>query len=139
MVECALRAMLYIAQNTLNGEKVDLREIAEAIDSPKVQLSKTLKVLIKKNLLQCSKDNYHEYYLDERSLKTSLADVVKAIDHNLFSLIGDFKLLPLSQEHIFSLDNQWQNIRNEMLKMLEDAKLDSMGHQLNKEMFYLRS
>ena len=53
--EYAVRAMIFIAQKSKNGNKVSIKEIAKGIDSPEHFIAKILQELSKKKLLQSMK------------------------------------------------------------------------------------
>ncbi len=78
--EYALRAMIYVAQNSQNGTMVNIKEISENIGSPELFIGKILQNLSKQGFLQSSKGRYGGFYIDEKDAKRSLADIVVAID-----------------------------------------------------------
>src|SRR5262245_12965784 len=78
--EYALRAMIFIAQKSMQGNRAGLKEIAGAIDSPEHFIAKILQDLARKQLLESAKGPNGGFYLDKKGLNCSLADIVKAVD-----------------------------------------------------------
>ena len=78
--EYALRAMIYVAHKSKEGQIVSIKEISENIDSPELFIGKILQGLSKKGFLQSFKGRYGGFYIDEKDAKASLADIVIAID-----------------------------------------------------------
>src|SRR5437899_2015725 len=78
--EYAIRAVLFIAQRSGEGTRVGIREIAKGIDSPEHFIAKILQDLSRKGLVQSQKGPNGGFYLDNSSLRYSLADIVKTID-----------------------------------------------------------
>jgi len=78
--EYAIRAMIYVAQQSRKGSMVNIKEISENIGSPELFIGKILQNLSKLGFLQSSKGRYGGFYIDEKDSKRSLADIVIAID-----------------------------------------------------------
>lgn len=78
--EYAIRAMIYLAQQSGSGAMINIKEIAGNINSPELFIGKILQSLSKQGFLQSSKGRYGGFYLAEKNLKASLADIIIAID-----------------------------------------------------------
>ena len=63
--EYAIRAMIFIAQKSKDGNKVGIKEIAKGIDSPEHFIAKILQDLGRRGLLQSAKGPNGGFYLDE--------------------------------------------------------------------------
>ena len=74
--EYAIRAMIYVAQQSKDGQMIPIKEVAEKIDSPQLFIGKILQGLSKKGFLQSSKGRYGGFYIDEKCARFSLADTV---------------------------------------------------------------
>lgn len=136
--EYALRAMIFIAQNAVNGNKVGVKAIATGIDSPAHFIAKILQELSKKNLVQSSKGPNGGFYLDGQSVKASLADVVKVIDGDgLFTGCG-LGLKQCSEINPCPLHHQFKKIRHDALTMLQNARLDRLVTEMNISGLFLK-
>lgn len=78
--EYALRAMIYIAQQSRDGSTINIKEIAGKINSPELFIGKILQNLSKQGFLQSSKGRYGGFYISDEEAKSSLADIITTID-----------------------------------------------------------
>jgi Rrf2 family protein len=136
--EYAIRAMIYIAQKTKEGDKVGFKEIANGIDSPEHFIAKILQDLGKKNLVQSAKGPNGGFYLDEQSINICLADIVKAIDGDaLFTGCG-LGLKYCSESNPCPIHNEFKAIRDQTQKMLQTATVIDFKELLDKGVVHLK-
>lgn len=136
--EYAIRAMIYIAQKSNDGNRVGIKEIAQGIDSPEYFIAKILQDLGKKGLVQSAKGPNGGFYHDERTLTCSLADIVREVDGNkIFSGCG-LGLRECSENHPCPIHHQFKKIRNEMKLMLENSKVGELSEELENSLAFLR-
>jgi Rrf2 family protein len=136
--EYAFRALIFIAQKSRDGYKVGIKEIAKGIDAPDFFIAKILHELTKKKLVQSLKGPTGGFYLDKPSLQNSLADVVKAIDgEKIFSGCG-LGLDYCSEAQPCPIHFEFKKVRQEIYKMLQDAKLGDLQEQLESKIAYLK-
>ena len=87
--EYSIRALVFIAQKSQKGERLGIKEIATGVDSPEPFMGKLLTELSRKGLVLSIKGPHGGFYMDEKCLKSTFADVVTAIDGNqLFTGCG---------------------------------------------------
>lgn len=136
--EYAIRAMIFIAQKSKDGNKVGIKEIANGIDSPEHFIAKILQDLGRKRLVQSLKGPNGGFYLDKASLECSLADIVREIDGDqLFSGCG-LGLKQCSESHPCPIHHEFKKVRKDMLVMLEKAKLGEFTEKLEKSLTFLK-
>ncbi|NIG53408.1 Rrf2 family transcriptional regulator [Chitinophaga sp. Cy-1792] len=136
--EYGIRAMIFIAQKTKNGERVGIKEIATGIDSPEAFIAKILQELGRKGLLQSQKGPSGGFYLDKPSRKNTLADIVRAIDGDrLFSSCG-LGLKQCSETHPCPIHNEFGKIRKAIKQMLEKSKIGEFTDELEQQLLFLR-
>lgn len=136
--EYAIRAMIFIAQKTKDGNKVGIKEIAKGIDSPEHFIAKILQDLGRRKLLQSVKGPNGGFYLDKEALECSLADIVKVIDgDNLFTGCG-LGLKQCSESHPCPIHHEFKSVRKGILTMLEKAKLGAFTEELEKSLTFLK-
>lgn len=136
--EYAIRAMIFIAQKSKNGNKVGIKEIAKGIDSPEHFIAKILQELSRKGLVQSSKGPNGGFYLDNKALKCSLAEIVQVIDGDkIFSGCG-LGLKQCSESHPCPIHHEFKKVRKEMQLMLERAKLGEFTAHLEKNLTFLK-
>lgn len=137
--EYAIRAMIFVAQKSNDGQKTGIKEIAKGIDSPEHFMAKILQDLSKKGLVQSVKGPNGGFYLEPLAIKnTSLASIVKAIDGDkIFSGCG-LGLQKCSETQPCPIHFSFLKVRNEVKTMLENAKLDNFTQHLNEELTFLK-
>ena len=136
--EYAIRAMLYIAQKSKDGERVSIKEISKGIDSPEHFIAKILQELSRKNLVLSIKGPNGGIYHNETTLQFSLADIVKTIDGNkLFEGCG-LGLKQCSESHPCPIHTEFKNLRNGVTDLLENSKLGTFTKELEKQILFLR-
>ena len=129
--EYAIRAVLFIAQNTEGGTRVGIKEIAAGIDSPELYLGKILQDLSRKGLISSAKGPHGGFFIEAQALRSPLIDIVKAVDGDgLFYGCG-LGLKECSEVNPCPLHDGFKAIRNQLLVLLSGT---SIG-EFNKELF----
>lgn len=128
--EYAIRAVFYIASNTVDGRKVGIKEIAAEVDSPEYFLAKILQDLSRKGLIDSTKGPNGGFYVDAKTLKRPLADIVSAVDGDgIFTGCG-MGLSYCSETNPCPLHHEFKKVRNQLTKMLTQTTIG----QFNKEL-----
>ena len=136
--EYAIRAMIFIAQKSRDGNKVGIKEIAKGIDSPEHFIAKILQELGRKRLLQSMKGPTGGFYLDTEALNCSLADIVRVVDGDrLFTGCG-LGLKQCSESHPCPIHHEFKTVRRGLSQMLENAKLGEFTEELEKSLTFLK-
>ncbi len=136
--EYAIRAMIFIAQKSKDGNKVGVKDIAKGIDSPEYFIAKILQDLSKRGLLQSSKGPNGGFYLDHETSQCTLADIVRMVDGDkLFTGCG-LGLKQCSETHPCPIHHEFKTLRKNMQLMLENAKLSEFTRQLENSLTFLK-
>jgi Rrf2 family protein len=136
--EYAIRAMLFIAQKSKKGDKVGVKQIAKAIDSPEPFIAKILQDLGRKGLVLSAKGPTGGFYLDNKGLKHSLSDIVYAIDGDkLFTGCG-LGLKSCSAKMPCPVHDQFVDVRKQIKTMMDRAKLGDYNTSLELGEKFLR-
>ena len=136
--EYALRALIYITQQTKNGGKIGIKDIATGIDSPEYFIAKILQDLSRKGFVQSAKGPTGGFYLDEISLNRSLASIVKEMDGDKIFTGCALGLKECSETHPCPVHNEFKNIRNNLYKMLNNMKVGDFVDQLDSQIAFLK-
>ena len=132
--EYAIRAMIFVAHKSKDGDKVGIKEIAKGIDSPEHFIAKILQDLGKKGLIQSLKGPNGGFFFENESLNYSIADVVTAIDGNKLFYGCGLGLKECSASKPCPIHYEFKEIRDNIKNMLEAAKLshftDGLTHNL---------
>jgi Rrf2 family protein len=136
--EYAIRAMIFIAQQSKKGNKVGIKEIVKGIECPEYFIAKILQNLSKQSLVLSVKGPNGGFYLDEKTMSNSIADIVKAIDGDKIFYGCGLGLKQCSETKPCPIHFEFKKVRNEIHHLLNNAKLDAFTAQLDKNLTFLR-
>lgn len=79
--EHAIKAVIFLARHSLDGQRANLKEIASGIESPVAFTAKILQLLVKKGIILSHQGAYGGFEMDVNTLKDlKLMQVVLAVD-----------------------------------------------------------
>ena len=133
-----LFGFLFITQQTKNGGRIGIKDIAAGIDSPEYFIAKILQDLSRKGFVQSAKGPTGGFYLDSVSLNRSLADIVKEMDGDKIFSGCALGLKECSETHPCPVHNEFKHIRNNLQKMLNDMKIGDFVDQLDAQLTFLK-
>ncbi|SKC08154.1 transcriptional regulator, BadM/Rrf2 family [Soonwooa buanensis] len=136
--EYALRALIYITQQTKDGGRIGIKDIAAGIDSPEYFIAKILQDLSRKGFVQSAKGPTGGFYLDNISLNRSLAEIVKEMDGDKIFSGCALGLKECSETHPCPVHNEFKHIRNNLQNMLNDMKIGDFVDQLDAQEAFLK-
>jgi Rrf2 family protein len=76
----AIRAVLFLASETSHGQRIGVKEIAEALEVPGPFLAKLLQQLTRNGLISSVKGPHGGFFLSEADRSRSLKEVAECID-----------------------------------------------------------
>ena len=136
--EYAIRALIYIAQKSKDGNRIGIKEIASGIDSPEYFIAKILQDLSRKGFVQSAKGPNGGFYMDENNLKLSVADIVREMDGDkLFTGCG-LGLKECSDDHPCPIHNDFKHIRQDIKDMLDNSKIEMFVEKLDLKLTFLK-
>lgn len=130
--EYGIKATLFIAQKSQDEDRVSLKQISDAIDSPIAFTAKILQKLVKSDIINSKKGPTGGFEIDkERLSQINLKQIVLAIDGNKlfegcalgFSVCNPNEPCPMHSQFI--------SIRNQLNKTLESSNLLKVATELN--------
>lgn len=128
--EYALRAVLYIASKSQNGQRVGIKEIAENINSPEHFLGKILQKLSRKGIILSAKGPNGGFYIDTNGLNRPLADIIIVLEgDDLFTGCG-MGLSYCSESNPCPLHNEFKEIRKQIKHMLHITSIGAFNAEL---------
>ncbi len=80
--EYALRAMIYLARNSQNEQRITIKEIMYETGAPELFMAKILQKLSKEGYVDSSKGRSGGYSLNVEQLNTPLSQIIISIDGN---------------------------------------------------------
>ncbi len=137
--EYAIRACVIVAQNSLKGNRVSLKEIARAIDSPEAFTAKILQQLVKSKLIYSVQGPQGGFEMLSSNLeKTTLEHIVIAIDGRESFSACVLGLKDCSEINPCPAHKRYKHIKNEFIQMLKNSSLLEMVHDIEEGKAFLK-
>ncbi len=122
--EYGLRAMIYIAQQSNEKNRVSLVDIAEKINSPAPFTAKILQQLVKNELIKSNKGPTGGFEIEETKLNLiKLSDIVNVLDGNSIYQGCGLGLKECNEKEPCPLHFKFAEIREKLKIMLESTTL----------------
>lgn len=137
--EYGIKAMIFIAQKSKTDQRVGVKEIAKGIAAPEYFIAKILQDLSRKNLLQSAKGPNGGFYMEKTDLKTSLAQIVKAIDGDKIYNECVLGLKACSQKNPCPVHDEYKAIKANLIAMLEKNTIGTFNEKLDSGKFFLKN
>ncbi len=79
--EYGMRAVIYVARESEKGEKVGVKAIAQAIESPEAFTGKIMQKLTKNGIIRSVKGPYGGFFMNKEKMQTiKLSDIITLFD-----------------------------------------------------------
>ena len=137
--EYGIKASTYIALQSLEGNRVSLKEIAQEIDSPVAFTAKILHQLAKNNILVSVKGPYGGFQIQKEKIDSiKLSDIVYAIDgDSIYEGCGlGFNVCNATQP--CPMHEKFVGIRDALKEMLQNTSLYELAVGLEVGLTYLK-
>lgn len=137
--EYAIKAMIFVAQKSKGEVRVAVKEIAQGIDAPEHFIAKILQELGKKKLINSVKGPNGGFYMDILNRKSSIADVVKAIDGDSIYKDCVIGLKLCSEKNPCPVHFEFKEIKRNLISMLEENTIADFNEKLDTGKFFLKN
>ena len=138
--EYGIKAVIFIANNSLLNRKVGFVDIAKEIDSPEAFTAKILQKLSKEGIIQSVRGVNGGFYIPIKLInKINLAQVVYSIDgEKVFNSCG-LGMKRCNEIHPCPLHQKFKTIRNDLRQMLETTSLEELAMGLKSGETFLKN
>lgn len=137
--EYGIRAMLYIAEQSENDNRVNIKEISAAIDSPEAFTAKVLQQLARNGIVDSLKGPTGGFsIIKDRLDEIKLRDIVYAIDGDQIYKGCGLGLPKCNDERPCPVHHKYAAVRDELEAMLETTTLKELAFGLNKGLTFLK-
>ncbi|NHE56504.1 RrF2 family transcriptional regulator [Cyclobacterium plantarum] len=122
--EYGIKAIIYIATRSLEGERVKIREVSKGINAPEAFTAKILTSLIKEKILESRKGPYGGFIIGiQRIAEIKVSDIVSAIDgEDIYKGCG-LGLEECNNSQPCPMHGKFVKIREELREMLESTTI----------------
>lgn len=137
--EYGIRASIYIAGQSHKDQRVSLKDIAKQIGSPEAFTAKILQQLSKNNIISSIKGPHGGFEIEKKQLgKVRLSHIVLAIDGDSLYKGCGLGLKECSEKSPCPVHNQFKQIRQSIVHMLESTNLQELAMGLKDGSTFLK-
>ncbi len=137
--EYGIRAMLYIAEQSQWGNRVNIKEISKSIDSPEAFTAKVLQQLARNGVVDSLKGPSGGFSIPaDRLPHLKLSEIVEAIDGDHVFVGCGLGLPECSDEKPCPLHHKFGAIRNDLRDMLEQTTVLELAKDINNGLTFLK-
>lgn len=136
--EYAIRAVIFIAQQTKEGSRIGIKDIAKGIDSPEYFIAKILQDLSRKGYVQSAKGPTGGFFLNDENLNQSLSEIVREMDGDKIFTGCALGLKECSETHPCPVHNEFKYIRKQLKNMLENSRIVDFLDPLDAHLTFLK-
>ncbi len=137
--EYGIKAVVYIAQQSLQKKRVKLNDIADKIDSPSAFTAKTLQLLSKKKLIKSVMGKEGGYEIDTSLLnQITILDIVNIIDGDEIHSRCALGLKECSEKLPCPIHHDYKKIKNDLKDTLCKSTIQDLASNLNNRLTHLK-
>lgn len=138
--EYALRATIYIAQKSSTEKKLNIAEIAKAIDSPVSFTAKILQLLTPENkLISSMRGPNGGFYITEDAKKLPVRSVLEAMGESGILDKCVLGLYKCSETKPCPMHNQYKSIKHQLIGLFETKTIQQLADDINGGDAFLRN
>ena len=137
--EYGIRAMLYVADQSSKGNRVNIKEISKSIDSPEAFTAKVLQQLARNGIVDSLKGPAGGFAISPEDLSTlKLSQIVEAIDGDHVFVGCGLGLPECSDDKPCPLHHKFGYIRNDLRDMLETTTVLELSKNIGNNLTFLK-
>ena len=131
--EYAIKAVLYIAYSSKREERVGVKKIAKAIDSPEAFTGKIMQQLSKNKIVSSIKGPSGGFWIGEEQRKSvNIMEIVKVIDGDKLYTACGLGLTNCNDHHPCPVHEEYAKIKAELIKMHTETSIDDLSGKLDE-------
>ncbi|HET8839781.1 MAG TPA: Rrf2 family transcriptional regulator [Flavobacteriaceae bacterium] len=137
--EYGIRATLYIAQKSVQGERTGLKAISKEIGSPEAFTAKILQKLVRSNIIESTKGPYGGFQMSRKAIEEiKLVQIVEAIDGGDIFIQCGLGLKECSETHPCPVHDKFKVVRNALHEMMNSTSIFELSTKLEEKSAYLK-
>jgi Rrf2 family iron-sulfur cluster assembly transcriptional regulator len=137
--EYGLKATLYIAHESQKGNRVSMKAISNAIDSPLAFTAKVLQQLARTGIVDSVRGPAGGFEIDtSKQLEVKLSDIVAAIDGDKIYKGCGLGLKECNGTKPCPVHDKFEDVRNGLKSMLENTSLLELAQGLEAGVTFLK-
>lgn len=133
--EYALRATLYIAQNSSNGKRLGVEEIATGIDAPKSFTAKILQQLNKGNVISSAKGPTGGFFISEDLRNQPVWNVLIAMGEDGRITNCVMGLNECSDKKPCPMHGQYKGLKQQLAELFQNRTVADVAQAMTRKTF----
>lgn len=127
----AIRAVIYVAMNNKEGEKIGVKKIATDLRIPMPFLGKILQSLVKHKLLCSAKGPHGGFTLCRRAEKISLMNIVEVVDglDSFCDCIIGLESCTIEEKHC-PIHSRYAELRSQLKEFFENKNIGTIVEEI---------
>lgn len=129
--EYGIKAIIYIATQSMLGRRVKIGEVVDHTESPEAFTAKILGALVKENIVQSVTGPYGGFYIDKNRMdQITMIEIVSAIDgDSIFNGCG-LGLKECNADRPCPMHPKFVSVRADLKKMLKSTSILELAEGL---------
>ncbi|WP_312820246.1 RrF2 family transcriptional regulator [Kaistella carnis] len=137
--EYAIKATIYIAQQSHQERRVNVKEVSKAVDAPEAFTAKILQQLCRENILESNRGKQGGFIFQiEKQKQIKIYDVVQLIDgDDIFTNCG-LGLQKCSSENPCPVHDDFKEVRNGLIAMVQKYSFYDLAQKTESGLAWLK-
>lgn len=128
--EYGLRASIFIAIRSENGERLGIKEICREVETPVYFTGKILQALVKAKLIGSAKGPNGGFYLDPEQRPVSVLEILEALDGTDFFYNCALGLRDCSEDHPCPIHYEFRVYREGLKDLLAKTTIQDLAQDI---------
>ena len=138
--EYGIKSTIYIAEQSIDGKRVSIKEVTKAINSPEAYTSKILQQLKKNEIISSDKGPGGGFSIDNITMeKITLKDIVYSFDGDKIYKGCGLGLNQCNAVKPCPVHHEFAIIRDGLTRLLEETTIKSLALQLQGGLSFLKA
>ena len=136
--EYGIKAAIYVAEQSINGNRASLKGISKEIDSPEAFTAKILQQLSKNQIIDSIKGPNGGFSIEKKNMRNlKLSQIVLAIDGDSIYKGCGLGFKECSEKQPCPVHNKFKIVRDELKYMLENTTILELSLGLKEGLTFL--
>lgn len=136
--EYAIRALVYVYIQNIEGKRPGFKEIAKNIDSPEQFTGKVLQNLTREKLVSSMKGRGGGFFFDHPAIPLPIYDVVRAVEGDDFFSKCGFGLKLCNCKNPCPIHDDYAPLRDGFFKLIKNQTIQSLAIKINEHKAVLK-
>ena len=137
--EYALRATIYIAQKSSEVNKLGIKEISEAIDSPQSFTAKILQSLTRENIVSSVRGPNGGFYISEKAKKLPARSILQAMGEAEVLEKCVLGLKKCSEVQPCPMHSQYKSIRQQLIQLFVTKTIQQLAADIKDGVVFINN